>query len=244
MTIRIAFELPAAVHRDGQVGRAGRRQRVGVEELLEHLRGGELDGPRLDRERVLEDRHRHRVAVEGEVLLHRLDGLDARRRHEPGRRGAEPLQVASLEAGDHVDLPLAQLPDMQHLADHHVDRLIREVAVGVRVHHPDPVAHRVGQRRPGHPEHARILLHRGDVRALLRGEVGQHPGAGAEVQYVHPGADHLGDRRPERGHPVLVQQHLRLVLQRDEVGGRRGPSPVRPRLPTGHARPSLAILRV
>jgi len=83
---------------------------------------------------------------------------------------------------------------------------------------PDLVAHGVGQRGARGAEHAGLALDGGHVGALLRGEVRQHAGTAAEVKHMHAGAHDVGDGFPEGVHPVLVQQHLGVVLQRDDVG--------------------------
>jgi hypothetical protein len=59
------------------------------------------------------------------------------------QRAAETGEVALLEGFDHGHLLFAQHGDVDHFADHDVDRLRRQVFEGVGVDHLDLVAVRV-----------------------------------------------------------------------------------------------------
>ena len=131
----------------------------------------------------------------------------------------EAVAVAAQERVDDLLLNVSQQPDVQHLADHDVDRLGREIHERVRVDDRDDVADPVSSHeRRRDLEQLRVVLDAPHLRgARASGEEREHARPAAQFHDLHPRPHHRVDRPLECARPPLVVEHVEVVVDRDEL---------------------------
>nr|ACN58900.1 hypothetical protein AKSOIL_0285 [uncultured bacterium BLR18] len=183
-----------------------------------HGRLGHFHGARIDRLGFMELHDRGIKPLEIILLRNRLRRHDGGFRQEHRQRSAEARQVAAFERFDDFHLLFPQHADVDHFADHDVDRFRRQVFKGIGMDDLDLVAVRIhGEEFARFLDHVGIEFDTIDLVRLGRGKAGHDPRAATEFQHLHARLDRVINRGLEAVHAVLVHQHIVMVVDRNEL---------------------------
>ena len=134
--------------------------------------------------------------------------------NEPWQPRPKFRSISILEALDHFQLLLANQSDVQHLADHHINRFGRKPCHRVCLNDSDAITVEILREKRSGGSHQRwISFHTPDMCGRLGGKPGQHAGAATQFQDIPASRHRFANGLAKWHHSRLIPQHVEVIMQ-------------------------------